>query len=229
MPDKKLEEFQKLVAHQEELHKASERIGPTPEDGVRWLLRFSEDDLTRLSAGDVLNRRYECFAFALGRQRDLPNLYFEEGEQPFPSADDLATFHENVREVVKAVLSHGRVKFQFSDITLNLHHEAFAADSPWLLRATSDSNLDVFRFAVLYEVLPLARKIRRCPECQKIFLADRTNQEFCSVQCQNRGATRRYRKTLAASSGTITVSGTEAKLQKQEPTRPLKPTKGGKR
>lgn len=67
------------------------------------------------------NRQYEWFAFAIGRG-DLNADYFEEGGEPFPtSLEELERFHESVTKVVKAILSHGRVTFDFSHIKLPFH------------------------------------------------------------------------------------------------------------
>lgn len=41
----------------------------------------------------------------------------------------------------------------------------------------------------------LFRKLRRCPECQKIFLRRRKDKGFCSKPCQVRVAVRRLRNT----------------------------------
>jgi len=42
-----------------------------------------------------------------------------------------------------------------------------------------------------------AHRIRRCPECQKIFFADRKNKMSCSARCQNTAAVRRLRQSAS--------------------------------
>jgi hypothetical protein len=214
--------------HIHELFKARVRIGESQEDRVRWLLRFYAEDIENMSAGDMLNRRYEFLAFAIGRAQELR---WPDEPEPFPSAEEVIAFHLNVKSFVIVVLTRGWQGFSFKNLKIHFHSQQqdYSGPSvPWMLHATSPDTIEVLKFTMLYEVWPLAHKIRECPECKKIFLADRTTQEYCSVQCQNRVATRRYRQTLAASTGTITVSGIEAKLQKHKRRRPPKP-KGGKR
>src|SRR2546425_890269 len=47
-----------------EYNLAAERIGQGPPDALRWLLRFAEHDLTKLSRGQLLDLQLELIAFA---------------------------------------------------------------------------------------------------------------------------------------------------------------------
>lgn len=60
-----------------------------------------------------------------------------------------------------------------------------------------ESPQELFRLAVQEHLAPEFASIRRCPECQKIFLRGRSDQGFCSKPCQVRTAVRRLRKTPA--------------------------------
>ncbi|MGP0594200.1 hypothetical protein ACTRXD_16905 [Nitrospira sp. T9] len=55
---------------------------------------------------------------------------------------------------------------------------------------------DLFIINATLLLVHAAPRIRRCPECQKLFLADRKNKMHCSPRCQNTSAVRRLRQSL---------------------------------
>src|SRR3990167_897009 len=68
----------------------------------------------------------------------------------------------------------------------------------WIERVSAENPTEVLTYLMLDLLNEHAELVRQCPEfehngCQRLFLADRKNQDFCSVKCQNRAATRRYR------------------------------------
>ena len=68
----------------------------------------------------------------------------------------------------------------------------------WVEKISSGNPAEVLTFLMLDLLKEHAGLIRQCPEfkhegCQRLFLADRKNQDFCSVKCQSRAATRRFR------------------------------------
>jgi hypothetical protein len=51
-----------------------------------------------------------------------------------------------------------------------------------------------YRFAHL--LVDYSGRIRRCPECQRIYLAIRVDQIYCGPRCQTRVATRKWRESI---------------------------------
>jgi len=88
--------------------------------------------------------------------------------------------------------------------------------------------MDAFRYILVYLLGHFSKDLRRCPECQKRFLARRYNQVFCGVRCQNRVAARKSRATPPDRVGKrgrpVKAAG---KIQKQK-AKTKTSTKGGK-
>lgn len=196
-----IESHEREKTHKKEIVQAESRIGPSPEDEVRWLLRFHEDNLEQMSTGDCLNRQYECLVFAKRRKEGLPT-HSEDAmyNWPFPEASELPSFHESIVRVVSAIMEKEPEKqYVGFELNLSIYINGFLysvnAAKEWQFVSTSENRLHVFQFALLNAVRPFAHLIHRCPECQKLFLAERANQEYDTVQCQSRVATRRYRET----------------------------------
>jgi hypothetical protein len=51
----------------------------------------------------------------------------------------------------------------------------------------------LFRYNLAWTIGMSAVRIRRCNECRQWFFADRKNKTYCSISCQSRAGTRRYR------------------------------------
>jgi hypothetical protein len=53
----------------------------------------------------------------------------------------------------------------------------------------------LFHSNVIFILAENAVRIRRCSECKSWFFADRKNKTYCSLKCQSRAGTRRWRDT----------------------------------
>lgn len=76
----------------------------------------------------------------------------------------------------------------------------------WIERVSAENPTEVLSYLMLDLLKEHAGLVRKCPEfehkgCHRLFLADRKNQDFCSVKCQGRAATRRYRVERGLISG----------------------------
>lgn len=60
---------------------------------------------------------------------------------------------------------------------------------------------DLFIYNAALLLVHAAPLIRRCPECQRLFLADRKNKLNCSPRCQNTAAVRRLRQSKPKRTG----------------------------
>ena len=56
-----------------------------------------------------------------------------------------------------------------------------------------DSTHDLFKLHAFKYLKQFIRNLARCPECQSIYLATRSDKKFCSTRCQMRVAMRRSR------------------------------------
>ncbi len=210
-----------------ELVQAWQRMGKTSADVMRWLLRFERCDLSTLSSGDWLNLQYELIAFrengtsmidnALAHMLDPPLSYdFEDITSPI-THPQIVAFQKMVKQTLEAIKTKRSTLLKFPSFERCLHfqrhHRSIAMSGKvvarpprWVLRSTMHEPMEALNYWFFELLKDHANAIRQCPEsgqpvCQGLFLAERKNQSFCSVSCQSRAATRRYRVEHGLSSG----------------------------
>lgn len=223
---------------QAELVKARARIGDSAEKIIRWLLAFAQRDLSQLSFGDWRNLEYEMFEFVhhgvISPRADHGALVVTatswRGSVANPTAptrptmDEITGFHQRVNGLLALILkkgaqsqstaAHGRIYAQLTDVYIELRPQAQGRSWPLELQVSTEAIGSAWLFMAMQTVAPLAGLIRRCPlrECGVMFLADRSNQHYCSLQHQTTAATRKYRQKTStghprgrpATKGTIT-------------------------
>jgi hypothetical protein len=64
-----------------------------------------------------------------------------------------------------------------------------------LIMRIAESPRSVFENNIAFLLSETAVRLRRCQECKVMFYADRRNKQYCSVRCQSRAGTRRWRRT----------------------------------
>lgn len=204
---------------EEECRKAIERLGATSLDTMKWALRIAQCDLGNLSAGDLGNLQYEIALVAVfganpkqmlsGEKHILPFFdwsghpsqqepdampptasqkgYYNDGR--LPSVDTISAIQTSTQKHLKNFLEDGTTTLTLS-ITrgVSVHSQV---DEPLMM--SFGQPIDCFSYVFLELLGMHGHRVRRCPECIIIFLADRRNQAYCSVRCQSRVATRRYR------------------------------------
>ncbi len=55
-----------------------------------------------------------------------------------------------------------------------------------------ESVADLFAWNLIHLIASYFGRVRQCPECEKLFLQNRRDQEYCSRACQSRRATRSF-------------------------------------
>jgi hypothetical protein len=207
--------------HQGEQQKAAERIGETSEKALRWLLRYSKMDLTKLSEGQWLDLEKEMDVFLLTpppglktswdfKQKPLRGGFRWEQPSLHPTPGfrsklfwrrRVMSFQPTVRRWLQQLMQPGGIWFGPMELQLILRHPRF------FLPKVSDAELpENFGFhatfanyeqALAYNFAHLigahSGRLRLCAACKELFLADRRQQVFCSAVCLNRITQRRWR------------------------------------
>jgi len=211
-----------IALYQDELGKATIRIGETPGSSMRWLTSFSQMKLAELSTGQWTDLCYEINVFGDSFLAG-PDRFPIQLSYGFPIRDWEGNFRcpvEDIPLLMVKVSKDQRLPFplppraKVEELQKEVYHslETFLRDNRCRLPLpTIDINL--IRFPDLDQVLTQlivdrpqelftynsslllcshALRIRCCPECTRIFLTDRKNRLYCSVRCQTRVATRKY-------------------------------------
>jgi hypothetical protein len=168
---------------------ARERIVP-------WLVEFA---------------RVDAEALKYGRPGDLPNLVYElrqwldlEPDEPLQHETSVLERHpariqslvQRISELLAAVADRKRFEIRYGAGAAILNAAKLGTEGGRAL-SYRDAKLEdaVIRVALddLYEDVESALRIRRCPECARVYYAERQNQQFCGHRCANAKASRRYR------------------------------------
>ena len=190
-----------------EMTKARERITTTPNGEIGWLVHFIQLDLDALTPSEWLVLAYEVASFA---EADSPGTHTmpivlasgwsvqaipgETLHYTLPSRKEAVQLQGTIRGYLEHLWAHAVAPVTFADLTLVVTMPgALHARHGSILVATKPKTKEFeYRFAVL--LAHHAGRIRRCQECQRIFLAVRSDQLFCDPRCQMRVASRKWRK-----------------------------------
>jgi hypothetical protein len=169
------------------------------QDGV-----LNEKKALAYVTGQPIVSGYDC------RPRTLP-------EDGLITLSEMIEFQTLVRQTVERIREKRMTLFTFSSLERCLYFDPTqstvfllgkAIDRPprWVLVTTMENPMESLTYAMLDLLKDHANAITQCPEfahpkCQGLFLAERKNQNFCSVTCQSRVATRRYRLERGLISG----------------------------
>ncbi len=197
-----------------ELDKAFDRLGRTYADTMKWAVRFAQCDLSTISEGDWLNLAYEVTAFTrygvVRRPWSLHKVLKWAPGKPLPylAKAESTPGWGDARSPVE--LPKKEVVIPLQAITLGALHSlveqevaSFKLPAVWLevirLEPSSPGTVQpvstaegAFTYHLAHLLAENAGNLRRCPECQKFFVADRRNQRYCTVSCQTRVASRKY-------------------------------------
>lgn len=191
----------------EETFKAGDRVGYSPEAIMRWFLRFLRTDLDALSTGDFLNLQYEVRfvsiygspttsrqpfeGFPLIRSASFANLKDELTSMRF-----LADWQKQNVKAVDNLADRGKsvvLHFYLPPMTIKVLDFDTPEGVRWhrVMEAADPGGPLTMVISYLYALF--AHRMHRCPDCGKVFMADRNNQDYCTNVCQNRAGTKRYR------------------------------------
>jgi hypothetical protein len=206
-------------------------MGDTYKKAIGWFLRFALCDLSTLSTGDWTNLRFELTSFReRGVSNEKNALAFMKGEghvfsnydwrdrsnpqEGLITRDEVIAFQILAREALDVIRDKRSKAFRFPSLERRLSfnpmqlilNNKMVIRASWVVQTIADDPMEALTYAMLDLLKEQANFIRQCPElshagCQKLFLAERKNQSFCSIVCQSRAATRRYRIEHGLSSG----------------------------
>ncbi len=164
---------------------------------LAWVLTFAQDTLEKLGWGDRINRWQEVKRFAadggVGDEAAFTNQvsvrvqlpdrlhspYTDKRTEPGPGElDFLKTLQSAVLTDLRSYLRVGRTRMGGLTIDLTVTREPPAV-------AVHAANLHTGFFYQLFHLLgELGPRIKECRGCTRLFLAGRTDKEFCNRLCQ---------------------------------------------
>ena len=225
MPTPPTFSVEEIALYQDELRKASTRIDETPGASMGWLTCFSQMKLAELSTGQWTDLCYEINVFGdsflPGTDRfpilpsyglsvldwegnvrcagkDIKLLVHKASKNErlplrLPTRAKVEELQKEVYRLLDTFLRDDRCSLPLPKIDLNIIR--FPDLDQSLTQLIVDRPQELFTYNISLLVCSHALRIRRCPECTRIFLADRKNQLYCSVRCQSRVASRKYLAT----------------------------------
>ncbi len=192
------------------------RVGREPRERLAWALVFAQRDLGSLTPGDWENIRWELWSFTLTPWWKLAEAGWGQGRiyeaYDFPEQADVISAQTKFGETL-ADLQHkgfsmiGPVaeilivpwsrteKGQTLRVALEeLTPGEFPPPDSLYCPLSEFSIYAESRFGLL--IGQFGEYLQICPEedCGRWFVANRSNQDYCSSRCQMRAATNRYRQ-----------------------------------
>ncbi|QOJ36843.1 MAG: hypothetical protein HRU82_18645 [Nitrospira sp.] len=188
-----------------EMKKARERILTTADGEVGWLLKFIQTDLDTLTASewmvlafeiasfvdDVANRRGADIATEAGWSvRSIPGEGFRG---TLPSRGEAKEIQAMVLGSLEKLWDTAVAAFTFPQFTIIVTLPVDDERKGSVFVATK-RKVKEFEYRFAHLLVDYSGRIRRCPECQRIYLAIRVDQIYCGPRCQTRVATRKWRE-----------------------------------
>lgn len=202
-----------------ELQKAAKRIGlaVSPRKQMAWLLDFIQRNLDECSAGQWQDLTYEFITFERfdlmaglsgGRKRagNFQQLSFDIGTGMGKQIDAMPTHahitgaQQHLKSSIVSFLDAHLLKFDFPKVTLKIESKRpfikvegadYVYPCDMSIELPEQHLLD---WKVCFLMGVFGHQIRRCRECQKIFLAERKNLFFCERKCVNRYGQRNFQE-----------------------------------
>ena len=190
-----------------EMTKARERITTTPNGEIGWLVHFIQLDLDALTPSEWLVLAYEVasFAEADGQDRHAMPIVSASGwsvqampgemlEYTLPSRKEATQLQRTIRGHLEHLWANAIAPVTFANLTLVVTLPGAFHDRHGSILVVTKPKTKEFEYRVAVLLAHHAGRIRRCQECQRIFLAARRDQLFCDPRCQMRVASRKWRK-----------------------------------
>jgi hypothetical protein len=193
----------------------------TPEERLRFVVRFAQMDLNQLRPGDWLNLRDDLLLFLLGQRGVAPlaasafalpiQPLTPEGivAMPLESIEEYPTekvqaLQEKTRRILNDMLGLRELlvgdlgEISSTEICANFHLISLASRNSRPSRNTLVVHGSIQDLFLLLLYLLLSReptdRIMRCPECKTMFYRMR-KQRYCTRPCVNRANMRKWRQT----------------------------------
>jgi hypothetical protein len=166
-----------------------------PEDAaLRWALSFAKIDLKDLSEGDFANRQRElaCFSKFQMQEPVVPTNLVQPGR--WPTWQELRCTQQWLQTTFTAIKSRETIRFT---APVKQWGAVFSSqrkrwETYWIEDWVVGPGV-IELFALIRERLNRLRECR-ADDCGNLFLADRTNQGFCSKRCMWRHTQRKALK-----------------------------------
>ena len=194
----------------EALKKAQQRIGKSPIEVLKWLIAFAEGNIEELNIDPLRELGYEVAYFSIFGSTTSGDVYpyrllmHDRTETRWaqevasgltlPNRQELLNLQKEVRLILDQLIETGRAPVRLSKQTLTIR------TIPNKRHGWIDVTCLHVQDNFLYQMVPTltihAGWVRKCRDvdCTRRFLGKRNMQRFCSVTCQSREATRRYRR-----------------------------------
>jgi len=190
-----------------EMKRARERILTTQDGEVGWLLKFIQTDLEALTPSewmvlafevasfvdDVANRRGEEIATEGGWS--VQSIPGERFRGTIPSRDEAQEIQSMVLRSLEDLWAKAAAAFTFPQFTIIVTLPGLDHERKGSVFVATKRKVKEFEYRFAHLLVDYSGRIRRCPECQRIYLAIRFDQRYCGPRCQTRVATRKWRET----------------------------------
>lgn len=168
------------------------RLGATPLERARWVLRFGLMNLDAITEGELLDLRHQLAAFVAVNTFRMPAgvvRFPPDGYDRLAPEDEktLRAWHAWLSEGVEALADGKAWRFDIGPETFQLQ-----IGSP-LSYGVIHQRADLFRRAVKDLLRDEWHRIDSCPKCGDPFVAQK-RQEYCSTRCSQAVRTQRFRK-----------------------------------
>ncbi len=186
-----------------ELENAVERFYPTPERAMKWILEFSQRDLSAsaLDSQSWMTLAFEIESFVWhgppGQER--VNLANTKGwsvpvlaQVTIPSRKEALALQDCLRTSLNRLLTEGRTSIRIPEMTIHIRRLSRTGEIDRFLAA--DKIQDVFVFYFTRLLIAHAHRVLRCDDCPNLYLAMRRKQKYCTRKCQSRVSTRLSRQ-----------------------------------
>ena len=188
-----------------EMKKARERILASADGEVGWLLKFIQTDLDTLTASEWTVLAFEIASFVddVGVRRgaeiateagwSVRALPGEGFRGTLPSRGEAKEIQAMVLGSLEKLWKNAVAAFTFPQFTIIVTLPIEDARKGSVFVATK-RKVKEFEYRFAHLLMDYSGRIRRCPECQGIYLAIRVDQIYCGPRCQTRVATRKWRE-----------------------------------
>ena len=194
------------AADAEELQKASRRIGRTPKAWMNWILKFARTELHGLSTGGWMDLGYEIALFTLvgppeamqvGRSIASRAHERETEGSPWlcrlPEPKEVAALQALADHHVEALITTRTTDFPPFQARMRVENDPRHDLGSLIVSPKTTRQSFLYGLARLLAIH--AARLRRCPSCAMRFLANRRDQQYCSIRCLSRITMRRHRGT----------------------------------
>jgi hypothetical protein len=177
---------------EEELLALDRLMGPSR--ALEWLLEFAQQNLNNLSPGQWTDLSAELAVFSkYGPVATTPPSiagWLGSRSMISPSRKEATAWQHLILAALNSLLDKGFAKFPPAQITGYIVYLKAKDKVSSYVRAKGREQSFVYH--AFRSLEGEVRRIKRCEVCQRIYLADRKTQIFCSIKCQGRATQRRF-------------------------------------